>query len=254
MSSDVSDNWFETFFTELPNEFWRRVATTFSTEDEVDFIVRRLGLTAGSRVLDVPCGSGRHSLELAARGHRVRGIDISSEAIDHARKRAAERDLDVDLAVAEMRELPNDGAYDAVVCMGNSFGYLDIEALRDFVAGMAATVRPGGGIVVDVGITAESVLPGFVDAERSAHQVGDIEVESVNTYDVERSAIISHDTFRRGAAEVTATAVHRIYTSAHLGQLLTEAGFVDVARFAGPTDEPYRFGDSQLMMTAQLPG
>ena len=47
------------------------------TRGEVDFIARELGLPAGARILDVGCGTGRHAVELARRGYRVTGVDLS---------------------------------------------------------------------------------------------------------------------------------------------------------------------------------
>ena len=91
-----ASDWYTEFFTELPNEFWRRAAPPESAEADIDFVERQLGLSPGSRIVDVPCGSGRHSLALAARGHVVTGIDISTEAIAHARRAAADAGLDID--------------------------------------------------------------------------------------------------------------------------------------------------------------
>jgi len=145
LSEHVSSAWYADFFTELPNEFWRRAVPPEATTAEIDFVEQRLGLAPGSRVVDVPCGSGRHSIALAERGHTVTGLDISAEAIEHARRTAKAAGVDVDFRLAEMREVPPDG-FDAAVCMGNSFGYLDPEGTRTFVAALAAAVRPGGGL------------------------------------------------------------------------------------------------------------
>lgn len=159
MSEHIPSDWYTHFFTELPNEFWRRAGPPQAAAADVEFIQRRLDLAPRSRILDVPCGSGRHALALAGRGHRVVGVDISPEAVEHARRAAAETGLVVDLTVAEMRDIPRDGTFDAAICMGNSVGYLDLAGLREFVAAMAGAVCPGGGLVIDYGAAAESVLP-----------------------------------------------------------------------------------------------
>lgn len=126
MSTDTFSDWYLNFFTELPNEFWRSAMPTEVTQAEVDFIERHLGLEPDSRVVDVPCGSGRHALALASRGHHVTGVDISPEAIGYARRAATDAGLSMNLSVADMRDIPRDGRFDAAVCMGNSFGYLDL--------------------------------------------------------------------------------------------------------------------------------
>src|SRR4051812_414113 len=141
--------WYTDFFTELPNAFWRAAVPPAATAAEVAFLVRAGGLAAGSRVLDVACGSGRHALELARRGCRVTGLDVSAEAIGFAR--SAADGLDLDLRVADMRTLPTDLRVDLAICMGNAFGYLDHDGTVAFLADLAGLVVPGGALVLDYG-------------------------------------------------------------------------------------------------------
>jgi hypothetical protein len=56
--------WYTDFFTDLANNFWRGAVHPSQTSAEIDFVV---GLAPGLRVLDAPCRSGRHSIELARR-------------------------------------------------------------------------------------------------------------------------------------------------------------------------------------------
>src|SRR6185312_7085529 len=115
-------------------------ATPAMTTADVDFVERELQLSPGARLLDVPCGSGRHSIALAGRGYRVTGLDISAEAIGHARALSA----DVEWLQGDMRHLPDEAGYDAALCLGNSFGYLGPAGTREFAAALARAVRPGG--------------------------------------------------------------------------------------------------------------
>jgi SAM-dependent methyltransferase len=85
--------WFEDFFHGLATELWRRVASPEMTAAETAFLVHELRLRAGSRVLDVPCGFGRHALALAADpGCDVDGVDISQEYVAEAQAAAARHD------------------------------------------------------------------------------------------------------------------------------------------------------------------
>src|SRR5918997_4862029 len=65
MSQDPVSAWYADFFTELPNAFWRAAVPPSVTATEVDFIVRISGPGPRARVLDVPCGSGRHTCWMA---------------------------------------------------------------------------------------------------------------------------------------------------------------------------------------------
>ncbi|MCM3883486.1 cyclopropane-fatty-acyl-phospholipid synthase family protein [Frankia sp. R82] len=257
-ATDISPTWYATFFTYLPNEFWRRVATPEWTVAEVDFVESRLGLRAGARILDVPCGSGRHSLALAARGYRVTGVDLSAEALEHARRTAASAPAAASAAAGDavtfvhgdMRELAGLGVFDAAVCLGNSFGYLDTAGTRAFARALAAVVRPGGGLVIDVGAAAESILPDFTGQVRRM-TTGDIVVEMSGRYDVADSRQISQYRFVQGAQELRTTAVHHVRTSGHIGELLDEAGFTDLRRYGGLDGAAYTVGAPRLLVTAR---
>lgn len=250
MSEIPASDWYTEFFTELPNEFWRRAAPPESAEADIDFVERQLGLSPGSRVVDVPCGSGRHSLALTARGHVVTGTDISTEAIAHARQAAADAGVDIDLTVADMRDIPHGKTFDAAICMGNSLGYLEIDGVREFLARVAAAVPAGGGMVIDFNAAAETILPGFRGEPRTMH-TGDITVQATTDYDIAGSRLISGYRFIRGAQETRVTAIHHVYTCAHLGQLLSDAGFTDIAFHGGTDGEPYELGSPRLLLTAR---
>ncbi|WP_205695503.1 bifunctional 2-polyprenyl-6-hydroxyphenol methylase/3-demethylubiquinol 3-O-methyltransferase UbiG [Conexibacter sp. SYSU D00693] len=241
--------WYETFFTHLPNEFWRRAAPGAGAAEDVTFFLERFGITAPARVVDVPCGSGRHCLALAARGHRVTGYDLSAEAIEHARALAAQTGLDVALRRAEMRQVPQDGAADLALCLGNSIGYLPERELRVFLGALAGAVRPGGGLGFDFNATAESVLPDHDGAPRTM-VAGDIEVTASASYDAPRSRLLSHYRFVQGSRTEEATAVHHVYTCAHLVALVEDAGFTDVECFDGVSTAPFGLGSGRLVVTA----
>jgi SAM-dependent methyltransferase len=243
-------DWYLNFFTELPNEFWRHLTPAELTGAEVEFVERHLGLVPGARILDVPCGSGRHALAFARRGYHVSGVDISPEAIAHARRAAADAGLSVELSVADMRHIQGDGRFDAAVCMGNSFGYVDVAGTRDFAGTLVRAVRPGGGLVVDFGCTAESVLPNL-DPGPTTLEAGGVTMVATSHYDVVASRLVTNYRFSRGADVVQASALHYVYTSAQLGSLLTDVGFTDIERYGGVDDKPYAVGDRRLLLIAR---
>lgn len=150
-----------------------------------------------------------------------------------------------------MRDISRDGSFDAAICMGNSFGYLDLDGLREFVAALAAALRPGGGLVVDFSAAAESVLPGFADDQPRDMTGGDITVAASSTYDVAGSRLLSSYVFTRGTQEVKLTAVHHVYTVAHLRQLLVDGGFTDIEHCGGPDGKPFEVGTGRLLLTAR---
>ena len=103
---------------------------------------------AGAKVLDVPCGEGRMSLELAARGFRVSGIDIAQPLVDDANRKAASRGLHADFEQMDMRDIPWEGEFDALLCWWGSFGYFDDAGNLNFAKAAASALKPGGRLVL----------------------------------------------------------------------------------------------------------
>ncbi|MBN6058444.1 class I SAM-dependent methyltransferase [Nonomuraea sp. RK-328] len=251
MSHDSLSAWYADFFTELPNAFWRAAVPEQVTVAEADFVARLAGLRPGSRVLDVACGSGRHALELARRGCRVTGLDVSAEAIAHARATAAAERLDLDLRQGDMRALPAGVRADAAMCMGNAFGYLEHVGTQEFLAGLAGLVVPGGTLILDYGFVAESVLPNLT-LEEPPMTFGGVEAVSVNEYDAVNSRWLTSFTFRRGTQEHRGTSVQHVYTAAEVVRLVTEAGFTGVELYGDADGTPFRFGSPRLLLVARL--
>ncbi|MEO3808034.1 class I SAM-dependent methyltransferase [Sphaerisporangium sp. B11E5] len=252
MSHDSLSAWYADFFTELPNAFWRAAVPASTTDAEVGFVIRLAGVRPGHQVLDVACGSGRHALELARRGYRVTGLDVSAEAIGYARAVAAGEGLDIDLRQGDMRTLPGDVRPGVAMCMGNVFGYLEHAATREFLAGLAGLVVPGGTLVLDYAFVAESLLPNLT-LEEPPMTIGGVEAVSVNEYDVVNSRWLTSFTFRRGTQEHRGTSVQHVYTAAEVGRLVTEAGFTGVELYGGTDGTPFRFGSPRLLLVARRP-
>lgn len=133
------------------------------------------GVRPGGRVLDVPGGSGRDALELARRGCRVIGLDVSAETIEFARNAAADERLHVDLRLGDMRALPTDVQTDVAICMGNAFGDLEHAGMQKVLADLGRLIAPAGALILDYGFVAESVLPGLMPDEEPM-SLGGVEV------------------------------------------------------------------------------
>jgi SAM-dependent methyltransferase len=126
-----------------------RNAFTKGTEQEVDFLVDALGLTAGQRVIDVGCGPGRHALALARRGFEIHGVDQSPEFVALARDAATGEGLDASFEVLDVRDLAYAKDYDAAICLcQGGFGLLGGRDEVDVFSRIVRSVRPDGGLAV----------------------------------------------------------------------------------------------------------
>jgi SAM-dependent methyltransferase len=138
----IPDDWYATAFDARSAE----MAWTDRTGPEVDRVAKILQPQGDERVLDMACGSGRHSLELRRRGFAVVGADISPDLIDIARRDAAEAELDVDFVLADLRDLDFEDEFDLVLNLNDgAIGYLesDEENLETFEV-ISHALKPGG--------------------------------------------------------------------------------------------------------------
>lgn len=109
--------------------------------------LERRGLS-GRRALDVACGTGRAFAPLLRRGWHVRGCDISPSMLEWARR---EGGSEVEVGVADMRELPVLGEFDLVLSLNDSVSYLlDAEDLRRTLVRMRANLVEGGLVLFDL--------------------------------------------------------------------------------------------------------
>lgn len=98
---------------------------TKNTVAEVDFLLEELSLKQGASILDVGCGTGRHSVELAKRGYAVTGIDVSSKMLAKAAEKAKAAGVNVNLIRADATQFTLPQKYDGAICLcEGAFGLL----------------------------------------------------------------------------------------------------------------------------------
>ncbi len=116
----VGEGWWQDFFTGAWLDVHGQMLTPEHTEAEIEFIWKAAGLEPGMRVLDVPCGDGRITAPLAARGLRMTGVDITPALLERARRRCESEGQQVEFRHGDMRELADEGVFDAVLnCWGS---------------------------------------------------------------------------------------------------------------------------------------
>jgi 2-polyprenyl-3-methyl-5-hydroxy-6-metoxy-1,4-benzoquinol methylase len=245
----VDPFWYRTFFDRLTVDFWRDAATAEWTERDVNLAWRELQLAAGSRVLDCPCGHGRHCVELARRGCQVTGIDISSYCLELARQAAHAAAVDVELRQGDMLELTNLPACDAAITLGNAFGYLDHAGMSQFVRSVAAALRPGGRWLIDTGAVAESILPTL--RPELEYTMGPLNVKIRNNYLADQSCLETDFDFTKNGHTETRRTWHFIFTAAEIRRMLTAAGLSVIALYGGANGEPYTMGSHFLYIVAE---
>lgn len=154
--NEMSDriHWFEDLASHMKDAYLR-YSFTKGTNQEVDFILKVTGAAIGSAFIDVGCGPGRHSLELARRGMHVTGIDVSQDFIDIAQKNsAAEFRSNTEFLRLDARDLINHASlhakFDFAICLcQGAFGLMiDDQHDVEILAGIRRSLKEQGVLVL----------------------------------------------------------------------------------------------------------
>jgi ubiquinone/menaquinone biosynthesis C-methylase UbiE len=253
----IPPNWYEDFFHGVALDLWRKAIPPKQTIAEGEFLRQNIGCDPGAHLLDVPCGNGRLSLELAKHGYRVTGIDIAEEFIAEAQRSTTENHPpadaggtdSVDFILGDMRRIEGDSIYDAAYCFGNSFGFLEYADMEKFLQGVRRALKPGGRFVVETAMAAESVLPDF--EEQTCHEIADISVTIKERYLADESCIDSEYIFEQNGKTESRKAKHWIYTAAEIRRMFERAGFAVLTTYSSLKCEPYKLGSRELILIAE---
>ena len=237
-------NWFETFFEGLALEMWRGVMTPELTALEAGFLADRLELQKGTSALDVPCGNGRLAIELAKRGVRMTGVDISAGFLDEARGAAP----DMEWVLGDMRNLPWNSRFDAAYCWGNSFAYFDHDNCLRFLDAVARAVKPGGRFILESGAVAETLLPNLKPERKM--RIGDIDFESQNSYAAAESRMDITYTFSRGDQREVKPIHQWVHSAGEIRRMLRSSGLEPVATFGDVDGSRFELGSPRFIALA----
>jgi len=236
--------------------YWEAIAPVLYSEqertansEEIDGIIQLLGIKRGAAVLDLCCGPGRHSLELAKRGFRVTGVDLSAPYVRWARDQAERIGGIAEFVHADMRDFRRPERFDAAVNLSTSFGYFDDpEDDRRVVRNIHRSLKPGGMLLMDM--LGKRILRRN-EPIRDWKEAGDTLVLQERTLNEEETEVECREILIKRGDRREYRYSHRVYSAERLSSLLTECGF-SVAGVYGDFDRnPYDRGADRLVVLAK---
>ena len=217
--------------------------------EEVEKLLALLQPPDGCAILDMPCGVGRHALELARRGFRVTAVDRTQRYLDEGRRRADEEKLQIAWIQKDMREFSRPEAFDCALNMFTSFGYFEDPADDRRVAeNFCASLGPGGRLVMEM-MSKEILARDFRPRDWVQLEDGTILLEERAVEDAWRR-LRCRWIVVRGAERHEHELLLRHYSAAELIDLLERAGFAKVAAYGNLDGEPYDHQANRLAVVA----
>jgi SAM-dependent methyltransferase len=241
------------------DRFWQAALPILFPEErrraaagEVENLLRLAGISEGGAVLDLPCGVGRHSVELARRGFRVTGVDRTRLYLEKAARAAQQAGVRLQLVQEDMRRFCRRGAFALAVNLFTSFGYFE-DPLDDrrVLENFRSSLQPGGALVMEM--MGKEILA-RIFRERDWHRVGDWMVLEERRLTRSWSWIENRWTLiaaGSGAQRVELDLSHRLYSAAELVGLLESVGFGAVEVFGDLGGSPYDQNAGRLVAVAR---
>ena len=223
-----------------------------NTAREAEFVVTTLALKPGDRVLDLACGQARHAVLLDQRGIDVTGQDQSADYLQDARAAADKHGVELPLVNSDMRSIPFENHFDAVISMFTSFGYFESEAdNRKVLAEVSKALRPGGHMLLDL-VNREWVIANNQPSERRENSDGTVVLER-RELNLETSRNHVTFTFIDPSGKRRESVGHqiRLYTLTEIIQMMTDAGLTYECVYGGFDSEPYTPSTRRMIVVAR---
>ena len=242
--------WWETHFDAYYLLEYEPIFDLEGDRREVARLLDILSLPLESRVLDVPCGQGRHAHLVAESGLDVTGLDYSKHLLKLAKKRGTGKHLRY--VHGDMRSLPDDWTerFDAVVNLFTSFGFFldpadDVKVLREF-----ARVLVPGGMLVWHGGSRDGVMARFLDRDWWRTNDGTL-IAHEREFDPLSGIMTVRASWRGPKTHGERQHRIRLYTANRLAELCAQAGLVVLEAYDGWNDRPLRRTSSEMLLVAR---
>jgi SAM-dependent methyltransferase len=231
-------------------EAWPKISQGFESEadaeSEIEWILSHIPLSAGARVLDAPCGFGRHALALARRGFKVTGVDLSEVELQRARERATAAAVHVDLVCQDMRAMDFSEEFDLALNLFSSIGYFSDEEDRQLLDRFCRALRPGGAFVLETR-NRDHYIRHYAEEETWPVPGGTVRIQHL--LDLATSRITSQWWFQEEDRSLGETGF-RLYSPHELYRMLRPERWSRVELFGGLDGSPITLDSPRIVLVA----
>jgi len=140
--------WYESLFENYAQKYDKECFVQ-GTLGECDFIEQEISRDKSLKIIDIGCGTGRHSIELVKRGYQITGIDLSESQLKRAREKAKEQGVEIDFQKHDARDLPFEGEFDvAIMLCEGGFSLMETDEMNFEILKNATKVLNGKGKLI----------------------------------------------------------------------------------------------------------
>lgn len=245
MAAPISQDWFRFYFEEPYGSIYQEYLLPESvTREEAQFCLDVLELQPGDKLLDGPCGYGRHLELFSSLFAGVVGLDLSPDCL----RRAREQLPAVSLIRGDLRGLPfRSRTFDAALNLFNSFGYFSNADNQVLLEEYARVLKPGGQFILDVA-NRTPLLEIIAETPQTRQEKEDLTVVEDWHFNAGEGRMENHTLVELGGRRLERNYSLRIYGQEELEMLVERAGFCVEDWFGDFDEEPYDPVDSCRMI------
>ena len=249
--------WYEVLFENYAEKYDQEVFTQ-GTIGECDFIENEINRDRSLKILDVGCGTGRHSIELSKRGYTVTGIDLSESQLAKAREKAKSAKLTIDFRKQDARDLPFNAEFDvAIMLCEGGFPLMETDEMNfEILKNVAKSLKIGGKFIFT---TLNGLFPLFNSVKDFCASNSEDENATYknNTFDLMTFRDFNITEIEDDAGNIrTLESNERYYVPSEITWLLKSLGFTTVEIFgaklgAFSRSDKLTTGDFEMLVIAQ---
>ncbi len=228
--------------------FYEDSLTEERSEAEVAGLVKIAELDTPLKILDIPCGMGRHTIRLAALGHIMTGIDLYPGFLDIARKEASIHGVQVDFRQGDMRYLDLEAQFDRVMMLFTSYGYFEDDDNFHVLENVARALVPGGLFVLDIpnrDIFMKNMPPVFIVEKNNDLMIDRLSFDT-RTGRMYNNRIVIRDGVRKDKPFFV-----RHFSLSEITSWLKQAGLETVQTYEGYGGEPFKADSRRIIVVAK---
>ncbi len=142
------ETWYKKLFKNY-GHVYDNESFTKGTIGECDFFENEVDFNKNVKILDIGCGTGRHTIELCQRGYKVTGVDLSESMLERAKEKASEKNLKIDFQIQDARDLLFNQEFDLaiMVCEG-AFPLMETDEMNFQILSSASKALKKNGKLI----------------------------------------------------------------------------------------------------------
>jgi len=246
----TKNSWWRTTFGKEYFSLWDPSSSDSQiwTKKEIG-LIDDLHLKKGAKILDIPCGQGRHSVELAKKGFQVIGVDYSSIALNAAKEWAIQNKVSPIFIKQDIRLLKLKEKFDAIAMLGNSFGYFSDIDNEKVIKNISALLKPKGFFIIHL-LNPIEVIKKFGEKNTFKISNGHVDIKDIS-FDPLNFIRKSEWTIVRNNKKKILNVKLRFYTFPEILSLFSHYKLNIVNAYGSLDKEPYSFKSPVMIIIAK---